>query len=172
LDRFGLLPPDIRANIERDEAVETQLGLARQFNRELKKISSRLDLVWVNERADAIYGWIPGRWHIRVRGSETVDTYRPIVTETGGYREPSLYDLEALKRDDLQNPRSGAWERLDPDGEQMKKDTERSRRLAAEQRRDEIAENSAAIFRLPGEGGMTKRLWGKGKPLKGISGSS
>ena len=40
-----------------------------------------------------------------------------------------------------------------------------------EQRKEEMEANLRAGFRLPGDGGFDKKLWGKGKSLKGVTGS-
>lgn len=170
-DRFGLLPASIRANVERENMADKHIAKAQALALALRDFDPNLELVFFGERAEAIGGIIPGRWHVRRNNREAgaPDSYMPITGRNGSYREPDFGVLDDLRRRDLW--RTGALEDLDPYGHKELAKTEANKQRAAEGRRDEVATNIRAAHRVSGEGGMTARKWGRGKTTKGVVGS-
>lgn len=160
-DRFGLLPDDIRANYEREALIDRSLAAGEALSRALKAYDERLDCVFITDRVrpDEIPSMgeiVPGRWHVRRKNDGVVDSYTPITTPDGGYRDPDWGVLRELQERDLWN---GA--RL-PSGIE-----EEAKRILAGERereamRDELAEDFRAIGRLGGDGGLTRRVRGRG----------
>ena len=167
-DRYGLVPATIKANHEREEMVDRQMQAAFALYHALRAIDERLDLEFITERADPEWGVIPGRWHVVRRNPPPApDSYIPITTEDGGYREPDSGVLLEMQRRDL-------WRHGIPTHEEKaaaRREYERT--VDDEARVDELAHDLRAGARLPGDGGLSKRLWGKGgkKPQKGLVGS-
>ena len=101
-----LLPPAAEAeliNHEIAEQADEHMAEAVEWAKELKRIDSSLDLVWVGEAADDAE-LMSGRWHIRKRIPGTVDAYIPLVGRDGSYRPPGAWMLEWLTANDLWNP--------------------------------------------------------------------
>ena len=160
IDTFGLLPPDIRANVERDEMVDRQMGKAQALADALIAHDPQLRLVFFGDRSEPIYGIKPGRWHVQRLNQGTADTYMPITTPDGGYREPDFGVLEEIRQRDLWRP--GALnDRL------SNKETVST--TDAEARAEETAHTIRAAKRVAGDGGIHKRKWGRGK-IKGVVG--
>ena len=156
MDRYGLLPPVIRHNYEREEMVDRQLTAAISIHRALTALDPRLDLVYVSDRADPEYGVKPGRWHVvRKNDPPTPDLYIPIETEDGGYRQPDFGVVHEMQRRDTWTHGTPELKNTTPTWKKEKKKDE--------QAVDELVSDVRAAWRLPGEGGMTKRLWGKGR---------
>lgn len=148
MDKFGLLPAGIRLNYEREAVIDDQIAKANWFDKALKKIDYRSELVWVPDNAPEDGSMIPGRWHIRRKNDPPAPhSYIPITRDDGGYREPASGDLVRLQQRDL-------WKERDPVPvkEEPKDDDEG--------RIDELATDIRAIDRLPGEGGVHRRRWG------------
>lgn len=156
LDRYGLLPSTIRHNYEREAMVDRQLESAMALHKAMVALDDRLDLVFISDRADPEYGVVPGRWHVvRKNPPPAPDSYMPIVTENGGYREPDSGVLTELQRRDL-------WQRGMPEPHYDKPAAKREfDDPDHEARIEELAHDLRAGARLPGDGGLTKRLWGK-----------
>ncbi len=167
-DTFGLVPPHIRANAEREELVDKHLQGAVALATALQRLDPRLELWKANDRhPDPPSGVIPGYWHVvRHNDPPAPDSYKPITTPSGGFREPDSGVLHELERDD-------SWGRHyslpTDDYDEAQKPILKQRELESEQRKDEIASNYAAAKRTAGDGGLEKRLWAKGK--KGIVGT-
>lgn len=103
-DRFGLVPPSIRAQVENEEAVERQVGVARWLDRELKARDPYLALVFVKPDIpewDLPVGAVAGRWHVERKNPGFVSTYLPIQGPSGEFREPTADVFEMLDRADL-----------------------------------------------------------------------
>lgn len=152
-----------RANAEvADDTLIEHVAHGRRLTEELRRLDHRLDCVYVGERAPEVHGIRPGRWHIRRRNDPpTPHSYLPIETPDGHYKEPSFQIIEELKRNDLWSKEGMA--RL-TEGQQRKREAqERADKLTSEQIADNAAETFRAAKRVSGEGGFTKRLWGKGK---------
>lgn len=168
LDRFGLLPPELRADLEREQMVDSQISQAAHVAKGLRDLDPRLELCFFTERAEPLLGIKPGRWHVRRRNETTADTYYPIVDpEDGSYREPDWGVVEAMKAADSWSP---DYELPDDDIEAEDARLAEKRAKQNEAVKDELASNFAAAKRVSGEGGLHKRLWGKGG-LKGVAGS-
>lgn len=167
-DPFGLLPASVRANVEREEMVDNHIRKAQAIATALHDLDPNLELCFFGDRAEARYGIVPGRWHVRRTNKDTSDSYFPITTPDGGFREPDFGILEELRRRDLW--RKGAMEATDPYAIRERERSERIRANEAERRKEEVAFNTRAAHRVAGEGGMKKRLWGKGG-MKGVTGS-
>lgn len=149
MDQFGLLPPEIRANIEREELIDRQMRAAVSLQRALKDMDPSLSVVFIPAERPKVYGITPGRWHVRRQNETTADSYMAITTPDGGYREPDHGVLRELMDRDLRR--------------EFKIPTPPKPKDRDEQRVDEIADDLKAAWRLPGDGGLTGRWWGKGK---------
>lgn len=150
--------------MERERAVDQHLQAAARFASALVEIDPRLELWKASDRMpEPIHGAIPGYWHVVRRNDPPVpDTYMAITTNglgvDGGFREPDSGILESLRRNDMQG-RGFTLPTDDYDAVEAAVQKERKRK--SEQRGDEIASSFAAAKRVAGDGGMTKRLWGK-----------
>ena len=174
-DTFGIVPDFVRANIAREEAVDRAKRAAVGLDQAVKALDERLSIVYVKEGVDPRmmrYGVKPGRFHVcRRNDPPAADTYMPIETPDGGFREPDSGVLDELRARDSWHgagrfPKIATKYRhglpygvVDDGGEQERKD-----KLADEQRRDEIKADYRAALRVPGEGGLSKRKWGRGNP--------
>ena len=97
----GLFIPDhIVADMEREAEADGHIGRALAVDAMLKDLDPRLELVWVNEHAQAP-GLLPARWHIRRRNDETLDSYIPLTGPNGEYVEPNSGHVEMMRRNDL-----------------------------------------------------------------------
>lgn len=116
----------------------------------LEDLDPRLGCCFVTAGADPAWGVVPGRWHV-VRRNEppTPDSYTAITTESGGYREPDFGVLAEMHKRDMW--KHGAPPEPEPQGP--------AKPIAGA--KDMVAEDVRAAWRLPGEGGMTKKLWAK-----------
>jgi hypothetical protein len=161
-DQYGLVPPTIKANYEREEMVDEQMAKAFSLYHALQAMDRRLDLVFVSERADPEYGVKPGRWHVvRKNDPPAPDSYMAIETPDGKYMEPHSGILRDLADRDL-------WKHGTPENDRRPSaftDYSKDDGFA-----EELAHDLRAGARLPGDGGLYKKLWGKGKP-KGLVGS-
>lgn len=162
-DRYGLVPATIKANYERAEMVDTQMKAAFSLYHALQAMDERLDLVFITDRADAEFGVKPGRWHVvRKNDPPAPDSYMPIETPDGKYMEPHSGVLRDLDQRDL-------WRRGMPKPHYDKpaafREPQRDEGMV-----DELASDLRAGARVAGDGGLTKRMWGRGRP-KGIVGS-
>ena len=167
-DRYGLVPATIKANYEREEMVDKQMSAAFALYHALHAMDPRLDLVYISDRADPEWGVKPGRWHVvRKNDPPAPDSYMTIETPDGKYMEPHSGVLRDLASRDT-------WKHGIPRNEEKaaaRREYERTR--DDEARVEELAHDLRAGSRLPGDGGLTKRLWGRGgkKPTKGLVGS-
>ena len=166
-DRYGLVPPHIRANHEREEMVDQQMAKAVSLYHALQAIDRRLDLVFISDRADPEYGVRPGRWHVVRKNDGAPDSYMPIETPEGSYMEPHSGVLRDLAQRDT-------WKHGIPTHEAKAAALREYERSADDEARvDELAHDLRAGARLPGDGGLYARKWGRGgkKPTKGLVGS-
>lgn len=162
-DRYGLVPPHIRSNYERAEMVDRHFNAAKALYKALVALDPRLDVVFFTDRAEAGGGIVPGRWHVcRKNDPPAPDSYIAITTPDGGYREPDSGVLRELQRRDLWRNPLPLTQRKPPDEP-----------LPDDGKVEELASELRAGARLPGDGGLTGRWWGKGakKPTKGLVGS-
>ncbi len=89
-----------RAVEEQERVVDRHVRIAHEFDRELKKLDPRLDLVMAKERPTDPR-LVPGCFHIR-RDNDGIDySYIPLTTEEGTYREPVAEDIFRLRQRDM-----------------------------------------------------------------------
>lgn len=159
IDRFGLLDPVTRANLEQREMVDSQMSAATHVAAGLRDLDPRLKLVFFTENAESRYDIVPGRWHVWLDNEPgKPDAYYPIQGDNDSYREPDWGVVEAMRMADMWSS-NYALPGDDYDAEQAK--IEKQRALKKEQAADEIASHYAAAKRVAGDGGMTARKWGK-----------
>lgn len=152
-DRYGLLPPDIRAKYEREEFVDRAARVAKTTNYALKCIDERLSCVLVRESIpedQCPAGAIPGRWHVRrLNDPPAMPTYMPILGPDGGYRDPDVSPdllVRELHERDLRRP--GAVERAIERGRVDNQRESRAKALETEQRQDEIRSDFQTARRM------------------------
>lgn len=159
-----LWTPD-QANAERNAGIEVHLrdhiAEGARLERELKQFDPYLEVGFIGERAPAYPGVMPGRWHVIRRNPDGFDTFLPIAGPDGEYMVPSYQMVEELRRRDLHRP-GAIEERMKATRDEWER-REKSRELFREQARDEAAETYRAAKRVAGDGGITKRKWGKGR---------
>lgn len=161
-DTFGLVPPEIRAMVEAEEAVERAVGTARYLDRALKAKDPNLGLVFIKpdiEEWDLPVGAVAGRWHLQYKAPEFISTYIPIVGPNGSYRDPASDILDMADRGDLRKPE--IFRQVIEAGERKRAAKAKAAELEAEQRRDELRTDFSAAKRVAGEGGLHKRKWAK-----------
>ena len=117
--------------------VEELFGRCDWFDRELRSIDDRLQLVWVGSRVppeEAPLGAVPGRFHIRYDAPEH-PVYLPIVGDNDTFCEPGSVHLERLKQTDLQGHGRQYWRDV-----RAKQQKEREKRHEAllEEKREEL----------------------------------
>lgn len=128
----------VEANAEIAGAVSHLKGRLDYWNRELRKIDARLEMVWFDESAKGIPGVVPCRYHIiRRNDAPTPWSVIPVQTSAGEYVEPDSGVFEMLLRDDM-------W------SESAQRERDRHRRLAeaakARQRERETEERQQEIL--------------------------
>lgn len=156
MDPLGILPPHIRRNAEVEQMADSQIAQAQALATALHQRDPNLKLTFFGERAKPIHGIKPGRWHVVRTNPGTADSYMPIETPNGSYREPDFGVLAELDGRDLW--KKGALEKIKagPSSEELRDE------LRDEQRRDEMKADYRAARRVPGDGGFSRRKWGKG----------
>lgn len=160
IDKFGLLDPVTRAKIEQREMVDTQTHNAAHVAKGLHDLDPRLKLVFFGDNSEPRYDVVPGRWHVYLENDPgKPDAYYPIQTDDGSYREPDWGVVEAMKMADMW---SGDYELPSDDYDAHQEGLQQKQALKSEQRKDEVAANYAAAKRVAGDGGLTKRRWGRG----------
>lgn len=160
IDKFGLLDPVTKANLQREEMVSSQVQQAAHVAKGLKDLDRRLNLVFFEERAEARHDVVPGRWHVWLDNDPgKPDKYYPIQSPDGSYREPDWGVVEAMKMADTWSP---SYELPDDSIEAEEARLEEKRAKKREELSEEIASNYAAAKRVAGDGGLEKRLWGRG----------
>jgi hypothetical protein len=82
-----ILPPTVAFDLERERMVERHAALS-WFDRQLKDIDPRLELVRAREHAHAP-GMEPGFWHVKRTNEQTLDSYVPIKGPDGEFVEPN-----------------------------------------------------------------------------------
>jgi len=154
-----------QANAERNSVVEAhlrdQIAEGARLEQELKQLDPYLEVGFVGEGAPAYPGILPGRWHVIRRNPDGLDTFLPIAGPDGEYREPSFQMIDEMKRRDLWK-RDAVKERMDAVREEWIR-RDKQKELFSEQSRDEAALVYRAAKRVSGDGGITRRWWGKGR---------
>lgn len=151
-DRFDLLPLSIKENYRREEmesVIDRHLEQASALAKALSDMDDgRLSLVFFSDRADPERGIVPGRWHVRRRNDlPSPNSYMPITTPDGDYKEPGFFVIEELRKRDLRKHGLPTY-------------TEPANDLQREQVKDEARLTAAAALRVAGDGGMTRRRFG------------
>jgi hypothetical protein len=126
------LPPAVRAQ----DHVDRIEGWVRDFDRALKNIDSALSLVFLNDETEPVYGIVPGRWHVRYRRQDALN-FMPILDRDGGYMEPHYGVLDQIRRADLGKDEN--FQRIATRQERERKDLDKRRARASEERVDEMA---------------------------------
>lgn len=93
-------PLSTRQNIEHEQQVDKELGMATACNEVLQRFDPRLELVLAKDNATSPH-LMAGMWHIHRKNEGTVDSWIPITGPNGERVEPSI-DLcmrELNKRD-------------------------------------------------------------------------
>lgn len=159
-DPMGLVPPQIKAEYEREEFVEHAARSGRALDNALKQMDPALSVVFVRHGVpedDLPGGVIAGRWHVRRDNPPpAVPSYIPITQPDGSYRDPDFGVLHELAERDLWRD-GGLHKAL------AKPDRSKARELAQEQRQDVMREDFRAAKRVAGDGGLTKVKWGRKK---------
>jgi hypothetical protein len=121
------------------------------------------------ENAPARYGMKPGFFHVRRQNDPpAANTYIPIQTPEGGFREPDSGVLDELRHMDMWKHGIPQLEKVDAGGgfyrHQFPEDPAKKREedRVSEQQGDEMRENFRAAKRVAGDGGLKKKKWGRG----------
>jgi len=160
-DPYGLVPPHIKANYEADEMADRAISHATSLFKELRSFDNEIvDVRFYTERAQPIHGIKPGRWHVVRRNAPPApDSYFPIETPAGGYREPDSGVLDELRARDLRN--RTVWERIEQEHRDKKPSALQEPDYTDDGSAEEIAHDVRAASRVAGEGGMHARKWAK-----------
>ena len=148
---------------------------ARLVERALQRLDPQLHLVFVGEVPDdrLLPGLISNHWHVLVKARknvpDTMDYYWPLAGPNGEIVHPTMKLVDDMKAADLWRP--GALRELRERHERQARAAEKAAELASEQRRDIIAVDWRAAKRVAGDGGIHRRVWGRGKPPKGLVGA-
>ena len=150
---------------EREQAIEWRLNQhvvdGARLQKELKTLDHLLEIGFIGELAPEFPGVVPARWHvIRRNPPPAPHSFMPIVGKDGEYVEPSFQIIEELKKRDLWKKESVV--KMMDEYEAQWTRRKKQKDLEAEQRIDVGADLFRAANRLPGDGGMEKKLWGKG----------
>jgi hypothetical protein len=98
-----VLPDWVARNMQREQVLQSaDPAQVKYWNRRLKELDPHLALAWAGEFASGP-GIVPGRWHIRRKNLVGADTYWPVQTPDGGFREMSSQVLEQFQAADLWN---------------------------------------------------------------------
>jgi hypothetical protein len=156
------VPAWVAENLAKEQFIDERLEFVQGFDRLLKDRHPNLSLTFVKDTEAARSAKLePGRWHFKRHNPGTVDSYMPIVTPTGGYREPTLRDLEELDRRDLWRRPYAVVDLMAQEARQRDK-AEKDAALRREQLRDHALEDIRAGRRVAGED-LDRRRWGAGR---------
>jgi hypothetical protein len=115
----------------------TALAELREWNRKLKEIDERLELVWAPESVTAP-GLTPGRFHVLRHNPGAPTAILVHETPEGGFLEPNSYLLEKLQSSDL-------WD------DRVKRDREkRSKALSRAAEKEREAERESRLDEITG----------------------
>lgn len=160
------------------DAARTEEAAAKRLTKRLKaEVDETLSCEFIGPRAAGAIGTalgdlVPGRWHIVRRpvagsrtpgaASEGLDSYWPVMGDEGEYVDPTDFTdslIAEMKEKNLW--RKGALQELLDRRRKEVEAQEKAEALATEQRRDEMAEDHRAMMRIPGSGGLRRRMAGK-----------
>jgi hypothetical protein len=174
----SLWTPPEQADAEREALIDraassapVAIALTKVLRRELDPY---LEVVFVGEGVERLPaesrppGMVPARWHVRRSHPDYMDMYRPIMGPQGEYEDLNESKLvNDMKAADLW--RAGALEDMQKRETADIKAQQRSDALLKEQRVDMGIAAYKAAKRVAGDGGMSRRTWGKGR-VKGVVG--
>jgi hypothetical protein len=96
-------PLSTRANLENEQQVDRELGMAGACNQVLQQLDPRLELVLAKDNATSPH-LMPGRWHI-IRHNDGPNSYIPITGPNGERIEPSIdMCMRELHKRDMWKP--------------------------------------------------------------------
>lgn len=136
----------VQGNAEIAGAVSHLKGRLDYWNRELRKIDARLEMVWFDESAKGIPGVVPCRYHI-IRRNDAPSPWSviPVQDSQGNYVEPDSGVFEMLLRDDMWSETAERERRKARSRAEAAKARERERET--EERQQEILERVQAARR-------------------------
>jgi ElaB/YqjD/DUF883 family membrane-anchored ribosome-binding protein len=136
----------VEGNAQLAGAVSHLKGRLDYWNRELRKIDARLEMVWFDESAKGIPGVVPCRYHlIRRNDAPSPWSVIPVQNSKGEYVEPDSGVFEMLLRDDMWSESAEQERRKARSRAEAAKARERERE--AEERQQEIFERVQAARR-------------------------
>lgn len=138
------LPDGVRENVEREQMVDRDLSLAKEFDRRLQARYPDMHCVFAGEKA-SYPGIVPGRWHVVQPGKGGApDSYLPIVGPGGEYMELTEKVFEWLAQRDLHRP--GALQALiDREHERLRLAEERKREMDAARLEEIVGRHKARV---------------------------
>jgi hypothetical protein len=167
------VPAWVAANLEAERRTREVTELAAIWTKVLQEeLDPRLSIVFIGEGTpEEEIEQVPeghvvaNRWHVRRRNDPPIaDSYMPITTPDGGYREPDSGILFELGRRDMW--RGGSVDAFLQTRREDEQRRVRARELRREQLKDEMAADIRAAYRVPGDAGMTRRRRGAGRKRK------
>lgn len=147
-------------NAEVDRIMEAAFHPDHGLQAALRAIDPTLSLFLMPENVDP-EEWRPGYWYVRKRVTPPPDEFFCLEGPGGERIQPGLHVLDMFRGADLWNPR--VHRDRQEAREKLRRQKVRAKQLRAEQRIDEGAIAGRAAKRVAGEGGMTKRAWGRGR---------
>lgn len=93
----------IEAQLEKVSAIRQKGSWLKEFDFQLKELDPKLSLVKAGEHSD-LPELMPGYWHVKRSNDGAPDSFLPIATIDGHFKEPDSGTLEWLRRNDLQRP--------------------------------------------------------------------
>lgn len=128
---------------EQVDAVAVKNEVCREFDRELKRIDSNLDMVWFGPQVPV--GGVPHRYHLRIRPPVGPKTLVAITGPQGEFVEPGSAIFAKLAEGDMWN---GEAERFRKRSQlEAERAADRKRAREAEERQDELRDRYNAAFR-------------------------
>lgn len=159
VDPYGLLLPATRMNMECEAMAERVKGFGPLLDALQKFDPEIVDLKFFGPRAAERDGIKPGHWHVHRRNTPPApDSFIPIETPDGGYREPDFGIIEELRRRDLRNPE--VWRESVKRRDALAEAHKNPKGMDVAE--DEMVSDLRAAWRVAGDGGLKKRLWGRG----------
>lgn len=125
---------------ERNEALSASLlTITKHWNRILKDVDQRLELVWVGgaDGADLGLGLIGQRWHVKCNIAGGADHYWAVLGEENAYREPDSRMLQDIEEQRFTSP--GFFQRAARRRAKAEAERQRAEEAKREETRDELA---------------------------------
>lgn len=136
---------------EHVDALASKDEVCREFDRELRRIDSNIDMVWFGERTPV--GGAPHRYHLRIRPPVGPKTLVAITGPRGEFVVPGSAIYAKLAEGDLWNGEAERHRKRS--AHEAEKAAERARRREAEDRQEELkdrwnAATRTSVSMLPG----------------------